>query len=104
MQKVLIDTFIVPKKAEEEFFTRVKVNRNLIKSLPGFVQDSAYIREKTKDEFQFVTVAVWENEEAIDSAKKEVLASYQREGFDMPGMLQRLGISIERGIFEISKS
>ncbi|MEI7011779.1 antibiotic biosynthesis monooxygenase family protein [Leptospira licerasiae] len=104
MQKVLIDTFIVPKNAEEEFFSRVKVNRNLIKTLPGFIQDSAYIREKSPGEFQFVTVAIWENEEAISNAKKEVLSSYQREGFDMPAMLQRLGITIERGIFEPSKS
>ncbi|GBF37585.1 antibiotic biosynthesis monooxygenase family protein [Leptospira johnsonii] len=103
MQKVLIDTFVVPKKAEEEFFTRVRVNRNMIKALPGFIQDSAYIREKSGDEIQFVTVAIWENEEAISNAKKEVQASYQKEGFDMPGMLQRLGISIERGIFETSK-
>ncbi|MGJ4788627.1 antibiotic biosynthesis monooxygenase [Leptospira koniambonensis] len=103
MQKVLIDTFIVPKIAENEFFNRVKVNRNLIKGLPGFVQDYTYIREKSKDDFQFVTVAIWENEEAINNAKKEVQISYQREGFDMPGMLQRLGISIERGIFEISQ-
>ncbi|PJZ26109.1 antibiotic biosynthesis monooxygenase [Leptospira hartskeerlii] len=104
MQKVLIDTFTVPKKAEEEFFNRVKVNRNLIKDLPGFIQDSAYIRENGPNEFQFVTVAIWENEEAISNAKKEVQSSYQREGFDMPGMLQRLGISIERGIFEPSKT
>lgn len=104
MQKVLIDTFIVPKKAEEEFFRRVKVNRSLIKNLPGFLQDSAYIREKSADEIQFVTVAVWENEDPISNAKKEVLASYQKEGFDMPGMLERLGISIERGIFESVES
>ncbi|PJZ78784.1 antibiotic biosynthesis monooxygenase family protein [Leptospira neocaledonica] len=104
MQKVLIDTFIVPKKAEGEFFTRVKVNRNLIKSLPGFIQDSAYIRERSEDEIQFVTVAIWENEEAISNAKKEVQTSYQKEGFDMPGMLQRLGISIERGIFDLAKN
>lgn len=104
MQKVLIDTFIVPKKSELEFFNRVKVNRNLIKNLPGFIQDSAYIREKNANEIQFVTVAIWENEEAISNAKKEVQTSYQKEGFDMPGMLERLGISIERAIFEPSKT
>ncbi|TGM11237.1 antibiotic biosynthesis monooxygenase [Leptospira selangorensis] len=104
MQKVLIDTFIVPKKSKLEFFNRVKVNRNFIKNLPGFVQDSSYIREKSSNEIQFVTVAIWEDEEAISNAKKEVQASYQKEGFDMPGMLERLGISIERGIFDVSKS
>ncbi|TGL59495.1 antibiotic biosynthesis monooxygenase family protein [Leptospira sarikeiensis] len=103
MQKILIDTFTVPKNSQEEFFNRVKINREFIKSLSGFVQDSAYIREKNRDELQFVTIAVWKDEEAITNAKNKVLTKYQEEGFDMPAMLQRLGITIERGIFEISK-
>ncbi|MBM9499038.1 antibiotic biosynthesis monooxygenase [Leptospira sp. 201903071] len=99
MQKILIDRFIVPKSGREEFFQRVKINRDFIKVLPGFIQDSAYSREED-DLLFFVTVAVWKDEVALENAKKEVFEEYKRQGFDIPAMLKRLGISIERGIFE----
>ncbi|PJZ51834.1 antibiotic biosynthesis monooxygenase [Leptospira adleri] len=99
MQKILIDRFIVPKSSREEFFERVKINRGFIKTLSGFIQDSAYSREEGND-LVFVTVAVWKDQEAIDNAKKNVFAEYEKQGFDMPAMLRRLGITIDRGIFE----
>ncbi|TGM58291.1 antibiotic biosynthesis monooxygenase family protein [Leptospira adleri] len=99
MQKILIDRFIVPKSSREEFFERVKINRGFIKTLSGFIQDSAYSREEGSN-LVFVTVAVWKDQEAIDSAKKNVFAEYEKQGFDMPAMLRRLGITIERGVFE----
>ncbi|MBM9577077.1 antibiotic biosynthesis monooxygenase [Leptospira sp. 201903070] len=99
MQKILIDRFIVPEPGREEFFQRVKINRDFIKTIPGFIQDSAYYREEGGLLF-FVTFAVWKDEAALENAKKNVLAEYERKGFDMPAMLKRLGISIERGIFE----
>ncbi|AOP33236.1 antibiotic biosynthesis monooxygenase [Leptospira tipperaryensis] len=99
MQKILIDRFILPKSSQEEFFQRVKINRDFIKTLPGFIKDSAYSREEG-DLLFFVTVAVWKDQEAIENAKKNVFSEYEKQGFDMPAMLKRLGISIERGIFE----
>lgn len=99
MQKILIDRFIVPKSSREEFFERVKINRGFIKTLPGFIQDSAYSREEGEN-LVFVTVAIWKDQEAIDNAKKDVFAEYEKQGFDMPAMLRRLGIFIERGVFE----
>ncbi len=104
MQKILIDRFIVPKEGQEEFFRRVQINRDLIKTMSGFVTDSAYIREEEGDEIYFVTVAIWESEDAILNAKKTVTAEYQKQSFDLTEMLNRLGISIERGIFETANS
>lgn len=99
MQKIFIDRFIVPVPSKEEFFQRVKINREFIKTLPGFIQDFAYIRAEEERIF-FVTVAVWKDQESIENAKKSVFSEYEKQGFDMPGMLERLGISIERGVFE----
>ena len=78
----------------------MKFNRNIIRQQPGFVSDSVYERTDEKGDFYYVTIAVWENEEAIQNAKKTVQAEYEREGFDMPGMLKRLHISIERGTYK----
>ncbi|EQA43612.1 antibiotic biosynthesis monooxygenase [Leptospira broomii serovar Hurstbridge str. 5399] len=104
MQKILIDRFIVPKTSKEEFLERVRINRSFIKTIPGFVSDSVYIREEEGNRFYFVTFAIWESQEALETAKKAVLAEYQKQGFVLNAMSNRIGISFERGIFEEATS
>ena len=55
---ILIDKFIVPLQAREEFVERMSVNRSFIKTLPGFVEDTAYEQTGGEGEFNFVTIAV----------------------------------------------
>jgi len=38
MNEILIDRFVVPPEAAEEFLHRVKMNRDFIKKLPGFIE------------------------------------------------------------------
>jgi len=100
MKQVLIDRFIVPSGAVTEFLNRMKINRQFIRQLPGFVEDNAYRQTGGDNEYNFVTVAVWENAEAINNARQAVAAEYKREGFDMPGMIARLHIKMERAMYE----
>ncbi|PSL35895.1 ester cyclase [Chitinophaga ginsengisoli] len=97
---IFIDRFTVPNTAVNEFLERVKVNRGLIKTLPGFVRDAAYSYTDNEGKFVFVTVAVWGNKAAFEQARETVQASYKKEGFDMPAMLKRLNITIERGVYK----
>lgn len=99
MKQILIDKITVPKAALAEFMKRMNINRALIKTLPGFIEDTVYQSNGNDDSLMFVTVALWESEEAILNAKNAVQAEYKREGFDMPAMLQRTGINIDRGIY-----
>ncbi len=99
-RKIFIDKFFVPKEAKQEFDERMKVNRDFLKTLHGFIEDNAYQRTDEKGDFVIVTVAIWENEDAIKNAKEAVQAEYQRENFDMQGMIKRLGITIDRGIYD----
>ena len=97
---IFIDRFTVPANAVNEFLARVKINRDLIKALPGFVRDAAYSYTDNEGKLVFVTVAVWSNKAAFEQAKETVQAAYKKEGFDMPAMLKRLNINIERGIYK----
>jgi heme-degrading monooxygenase HmoA len=99
MKQILIDKITVPKAALTEFIARMNINRALIKTLPGFVEDSVYQSAGDDETILYVTVAVWESEEAILNAKNAVQSEYRREGFDMPAMLARTGINIDRGIY-----
>ncbi len=98
--QIFIDRFTVPLSAKQEFIERMAVNRNFIKKLPGFIEDNVYERTDEQGDLIVVTVAAWENEDAIKNAKEAVQAEYKREGFDMQGMLKRLNITIDRGIYQ----
>lgn len=99
MKQILIDRFVVPEAALQEFNYRMQINRNLIKTLPGFVEDRVY-RNVEPNLLNYVTMTVWESDEVIEDAKKVVQAAYQHQGFDMPAMLKRLDIKIDRKIYE----
>lgn len=94
-----IDKFLVPAAAIKEFKERVHINRELIKKLPGFIEDAAYEYADKDGNLIFVTVALWQNSEALNKAKEAVQAEYKKDGFDMPAMIKRLGITVDRGIY-----
>lgn len=98
MQQILIDKFAMPVEAKKEFIERMKINRDLIHSLPGFIKDEVYERREG-DNLHVVTTAFWESAEAVENAKSAVIGQYKREGFDMPAMLRRLNITLDRGVF-----
>lgn len=98
-----IDKFIVPANAKQAFLERVDINRGFIKKIPGFVEDHAYENTDEQGNLIYVTIAVWENEEALKKAKELVQAEYKRQGFDMPGMLKQLNITLDRGVYKNAK-
>ncbi|PJZ43336.1 antibiotic biosynthesis monooxygenase [Leptospira kmetyi] len=99
MHTILIDKFTVPNEAREEFLERLNINRNFIHTLSGFVKDSVYETSNEEGKFKVVTVAVWENEEKFQNAKASVALEYKKQGFDINSMIQRLGMTIERGTY-----
>ena len=98
--QILIDKFIVPKDAKQEFMERMNINRNFIKQLPGFVQDAVYESNDEHGNEIYVTVAVWQNEAVFKKAREAVQAEYKKQNFDLPGMLKRLNITIDRGVYK----
>lgn len=94
-----IDKFFVPAAAKAAFMERVRINRSLIKQLPGFIEDAAYEHADEEGNLVLVTVAQWQSQEALNKAKETVQAAYKKEGFNMPEMLQRLHITIDRGVY-----
>jgi predicted ester cyclase/heme-degrading monooxygenase HmoA len=97
---IFIDKFIVPAAALIEFKQRVQLNRELIKTIPGFIEDAAYESTDASGNTLFVTVAEWSSPEALQQAKEAVQAAYQKEGFDMAAMLRRLNITLDRAVYK----
>ena len=100
MKQVFIDKFVVPKNAVKEFVQRMNYNREFIRNLPGFIQDQAYQQTNENGDKIVVTLAVWESEDAFKKARETVQAEYNRIGFQMPEMLARLNITLDRGAYQ----
>ncbi|WP_413667504.1 hypothetical protein ACEN9X_23825 [Mucilaginibacter sp. Mucisp86] len=99
MKQIFIDQFIVPAIAQQEFKKRMKINRDFIKKLDGFVEDRAFERYDEQGSLICITMAIWQNEDVLQKAKEAVQQLYQQQGFDMKAMLQRLNISMERNTY-----
>jgi heme-degrading monooxygenase HmoA len=100
MKQIFIDKFRIPQQARQEFTEKMNINRAFIKNLPGFIGDSAYERKGESGNIICITVAIWESEQALSNAKMAVQAEYQRIGFNPAELLTRLGITMEREIYE----
>lgn len=94
-----IDKFFVPAAAKPEFYERMRTNRNFIKYLPGFIEDAAYEYADENGDLICITIALWENAEAVSKAKAAVQTEYQKQGFDPTEMFKRLKIVMDRGIY-----
>ena len=99
MEIVLIDTFIVPEASKAEFRQAAFNAQNFIKTLSGYVEGYIYEQTGGDSTSNFLTTAVWKNEEAFENAKKSVLAEYQRTGYDPQVTRKKLGIEQTRSTY-----
>ncbi len=95
-----IDKFLVPKNSNAEFVQRMNYNRNFIKNLPGFIKDDVYQQEDKDGSFSIITIAAWQSQSHLDSAKQAVQQEYQRIGFNPLEFYKRLNITMDRGVYE----
>jgi len=102
MEKVLIDTFIVPEESTAAFLEAVRKSQSFIRTLPGFVEGFLYEKKDGESRYNFLTTAVWENEEAFENAKRAVAIEYQKQGFNPQETRRKLKIESERSIYERS--
>jgi heme-degrading monooxygenase HmoA len=102
MEKVLIDKFIVPEESKAEFIEAAHRAERFIRTLPGFVEGFFYEKKDGESRYNFLTTAVWENEQAFENAKKAGTIEYEKQGYDPQETRKRLKIESVRSIYERS--
>ena len=90
-----IDRFKVPAAAREEFLSRVRTSNEVLRSLPGFVEDCFFEGRDASGSSKIVTIAIWESGQAFAAAKSSVQQHYEKIGFKPAEIIQRLGIEAE---------
>lgn len=98
-QITFISKYLIPAASKQTFLERQHIARAFIHSLDGFVRDNAYERITETGDTEYITLATWINEEAINNARDAVQAENLRTGFDRAEMLKRLQIQMEPGLF-----
>jgi len=90
-----VDKFKVPAASREEFLARVHTSNEILRAIPGFVEDYFFEQLGASGDTKIVTIAVWENEQAFSSAKSRVQEQYKKIGFSPAEIIQRLGIEAD---------
>ncbi|MBX5240245.1 antibiotic biosynthesis monooxygenase [Rhizobium sp. NLR22b] len=87
-----IDKFIVPAAAREEFLVKVMMTHKLLEAQEGFIEHKVLEQVAGPGEFNFVTIAEWQNNEVVERARAAVMAAHKAANFDPQEMFSRLGI------------
>jgi quinol monooxygenase YgiN len=96
-----VDKFIVPEAARAEFLQRVHATHQVLRQQPGFVRDTLLEQFSGPGRFNFVTIAQWQNQAAVDAARSVVMAAHAADGFNAQEMIQRLGIEADIGNYQV---
>ncbi|WP_434341092.1 antibiotic biosynthesis monooxygenase family protein [Motilimonas cestriensis] len=90
-----VDKFIVPESSRDEFLSRILDTHKILRVQPGFIQDSVLEHTEGPGRYNIVTVAEWESQEAINSAKNVVQAEHAKSGFSPQQIMDRLSVQAD---------
>ncbi len=95
-----IDKFRVPDAARDEFLARTQEADRLLRRLPGFIEHRLLHQTGGPGRFNFVTIAIWRDAQAVAAARVAVAARYRASGFDPQAMFARLNIEADLAHYE----
>lgn len=87
-----IDKFVVPAAARDEFLMNMVCTHTLLQAQEGFIGHSVLEQVAGPGEFNFVTIAEWENTEVFERVRMVVAAAQTKATIDQQDMFERLGI------------
>jgi hypothetical protein len=96
---VIIDRFMVPTAAMQDFKARIKLSMRIIEKQAGFVSESAYEQTDHKERSTYITIVAWESREDLEKSMPCVQVEYERLSFDPTRTMESLHIALDRGIY-----
>jgi heme-degrading monooxygenase HmoA len=94
MAVTLINVFSVPKGKEDEFVRWWEEVKASITKQPGFISGRFHKSLKPDSRYNFINVALWENEEIYWKA-------YEKSAAPMKGKLQQMGVEMTPALFNV---
>lgn len=100
MHQIFIDKFIIPESSFNEFSERMNYNREFLKKISGFIQDTVYKSVDEQGNILIITIAEWQDELSLKKAKELVQNEYKRINFNPSEFMSRLSVKMERGTYQ----
>ncbi|MEP6957256.1 MAG: antibiotic biosynthesis monooxygenase family protein [Nitrospirota bacterium] len=94
MAVTLINVFSVPKGKEDEFVRWWEEVKASITKQPGFISGKFHKSLQPDSRYNFINVALWENEEIYWKA-------YEKSAAPMKGKLQQMGVEMTPALFNV---
>ena len=94
-----VDRFKVPAPARAEFLKRSHATHQLLRTLPGFIEDFFLEGPGDAGMSNVVTIVVWKNALAFEAAKATAQQYYRQIGFHPREVLSRLGIEADMAAY-----
>ncbi|WP_147314028.1 antibiotic biosynthesis monooxygenase family protein [Deminuibacter soli] len=95
----LIDKLFIPAGSIDELLSQTKTVGKFIKTLPGLISQQAFESRDEQGNMTLITIAIWENKEALSKAKDAVQGEFQRLNIQPQEFIKRLNIKMERSIY-----
>ncbi len=89
----------VPEAARSAFLQRAADVKLLVQQQPGLVSQQAYEQQSGPGRFNYVTVAAWRDQAALDAADGVLAAAAAAGGVDRAAFTKAHGIAAEIGTF-----
>ena len=94
MAVTLINVFSVPKGNEDEFVKLWEGIKTSITKEPGFIRGKFHRSLKPDSHYNFINVALWENEEGYWKA-------YERNAAPMKTKLHQMGVEMTPALYNV---
>lgn len=97
----LIDKLVIPAASIDELLNQTNKIGKFIKTLPGLISQQAYEHTDSEGTMTMITVAIWENQDALSKAKDAVQAEFQRLNLQPQELFKRLNVKMERSVYNL---
>jgi hypothetical protein len=94
-----VDSFVVPPPARAEFLARIFIIRDFLASQPGCSFNRIAESVTSDGQFRIITIVAWDDEDALENAKKNAALFYDQTGFNPGELLKRLDIVPDFGLY-----
>lgn len=94
-----IDRFTVPEHARDAFLERLVVIRDFLQGQPGCLYNRIAEARQEDGSLSMMTVVEWSTRDAMNAARGEAKAFYEKAGFDPGSFMAALGIEPDFGLY-----
>ncbi|HTE22860.1 MAG TPA: antibiotic biosynthesis monooxygenase family protein [Candidatus Limnocylindria bacterium] len=95
----LIDSFVVSESSKAEFLKLYEQTAKAIRTMPGFVEGYMYELTDEGSRYNFMTTAVWKDQQAYETAEQSIRTAIEKTGVNPLEAVQNLTDEITRATY-----